>query len=124
MKIDYSRAKVLVVDDEEDSVEIVEMVLSSQGAKIFKAYNGMEGLAAFREEEPDMVLTDISMPQMDGWELLKAIRQHQSHPIPVIAMTAHAMENDKKLVLNAGFNGYISKPLQMFSLVTDIDEWL
>ena len=120
--------RVLVVDDEDDSVEIVQMVLSAVGASVYKASNGEEGLAVFRNERPNLVLTDISMPAIDGSEMLKAIREREvafGFPkTPVIALTAHTMVGDKDKYLNAGFDGYLGKPLHMMTLIEDLIGWV
>lgn len=114
--------RVLVVDDEVDSVEVVDMVLSSVGAVVYQASNGKEGLAAFNKEHPDIVLTDISMPEVDGLAMLKEIRgiENGGGRTPIIALTAHAMVGDKDRILAAGFDGYLAKPLHMTTLVDDV----
>ena len=120
--------RVLVVDDEDDSIEIVQMVLSAVGALVYKASNGAEGLEVFSAERPNLVLTDISMPAIDGSEMLKAIRTREVAyglpKTPVIALTAHTMVGDKDKYLNAGFDGYLGKPLRMMTLVEDLIGWV
>lgn len=122
---DVADWRVLVIDDEADSVEVVGLVLTAAGATVWEAANGQEGLAVFKQERPTLVLTDLSMPDMDGWELLKAIRDNEDgRRVPVIALTAHAMTGDRERVLEAGFDGYLSKPLKMFTLVEALLECL
>jgi CheY-like chemotaxis protein len=118
--------RVLVVDDEEDSIEIVQMVLSAIGASVYRASNGAEGLEIFKTNRPNLVLTDISMPAVDGTEMLKAIREMENGTTktPVIALTAHTMVGDKDKYLRAGFDGYLGKPLHMMTLVEDIIGWI
>ncbi len=117
--------QVLVVDDEPDSLDVVMMVLSASGATVFAAANGQEGLELFRRMQPSVVLTDLSMPEMDGWQLLQEIRAtDHGRSTPVIALTAHAMTGDKERVLAAGFDGYLPKPLKMFTLLDDLERWL
>jgi CheY-like chemotaxis protein len=125
-KFDVSTWRVLLVDDEPDSNEIVKMVLSARGATVFEAADGQEGLEIFRHRRPNLVLTDISMPEVDGWELLQQIRVSGDglERTPVIALTAHAMVGDRERVLEAGFDGYMSKPLSMLTLVDDLVECL
>lgn len=124
MPIDYPNTCFLLVDDEPDSIEIVEMLLSSKGSKVVTASNGKEGLALFKTETPKFVLTDLSMPEMNGWDFLINLREVESTKTIVIAVTAHAMDGDKERVFSAGFDGYIAKPLNMFSLLDDIEKWL
>jgi two-component system, cell cycle response regulator DivK len=118
--------RVLVVDDEEDSIEIVEMVLFAVGAIVYRASNGQEGLAVFSQAQPNLVLTDLSMPEVDGWEMLKAIRKLENGTLrtPVIALTAHAMMGDRDRILAAGFDGYLGKPLHMVTLIEDLIIWI
>ena len=117
--------RILVIDDEPDSVDILKMVLSTVGATMFTASNGQEGLAIFRREDLDLILTDLSMPDVDGWQLLEQIRKEQNgKKIPVIALTAHAMAGDRERVMTAGFDGYLSKPVKMFTLLADLEECL
>lgn len=118
-KVDFSRARVLVVDDEPDSIEVVRMVLMANGATVFEARNGRSALEVLKSEQLTLVLTDLSMPFMDGWEMLKAIRADDKiKHLPVLAMTAHARVGEK--VLEAGFDGYMIKPLRMFTFIQDL----
>lgn len=118
---DLSTWRVLVVDDEPDSAEIVRLVLLAAEATVFTASNGIEALDIFRRESPTMVLTDLSMPERDGWQLLQDIRSSENGTrTPVLALTAHAMVGDKDRVMEAGFNGYLSKPLRMVTLLADL----
>jgi len=116
---------VLVVDDERDNLGVAEKILSFYGAKVHIAYNGLEGLSALLLVSPTFVLLDLSMPQMDGWEMLAKMRASpDTRDIPVIALTAHAMEGDQERVLAAGFNGYIAKPYRLSTFLTDIRKCL
>lgn len=113
--------QILVVDDEPDSIEVVKLVLTAVGAVVSDAADGREGLRKFQTEQPRLVLTDLSMPEMDGWELLTAIRKHETNGrIPVIALTAHTMAGDQERVVEAGFDGYMSKPLKLFTFIKDL----
>jgi CheY-like chemotaxis protein len=123
--LDYSTMRVLVIDDEPDTIEVVSMVLMAAGAQVYDAADGQEGYEVFLREKPDLVLSDLSMPGVDGWQLLQHIRATEGGDhIPVIALTAHAMAGDKERVLAAGFNGYLSKPLKMVNFLSDLQQWL
>jgi CheY-like chemotaxis protein len=122
---DLSEWRVLVVDDEPDSVEIIDIVLSSAGATVYQANDGKEAVEIFSRVHPTLVLTDISMPEMDGWEMLKQIRSSKNGSgVPVVALTAHAMSGDRERVIEAGFAGYMSKPLAVFTFLDDLVECL
>ncbi|MEL6406955.1 MAG: response regulator [Chloroflexota bacterium] len=103
---------VLVVDDEADSLLVCRMLLEMYGATVITAINGNEALAKIKSTSFDLIISDLSMPKMDGWQLLEHIRQDDDlKEIPVIALTAHAMSGDRTKALNAGFDNYMTKPL-------------
>ena len=112
---------VLIVDDEPDNRAIAEKILSFNGAKVYTANDGKEGLSLLETIKPSFVLLDLSMPVIDGWEMFKKIRDNDvTHHIPVIALTAHAMTGDRERVLQAGFDGYIAKPFRMSTFMGEI----
>lgn len=116
---------VLVVDDEMDSIELVSETLEFQGATVYPANNGRLAIEALETLRPTLILTDLSMPEIDGWGVLKHVRKtpHLAE-IPVIAMTAHAMAGDADRGLAAGFTAYITKPISPMMLVQQILERL
>lgn len=127
MKIngDVSTWKVLIVEDDYDNLNVATQVLTFRGAEVRVAENGVIGLKALEDFAPTIVLMDISMPQMDGWEMLAHMRSSpRTADLPVIAVTAHAMEGDKERVLAAGFDGYIRKPFDVLTLLDEIMESL
>lgn len=121
---------VLVVDDEPDNLGVPRKVLTFYGAAVHTAENGMEGLRALAKmtggepaglPTPTFILLDLSMPVMDGWAMLREIRANpRTKDLPVIALTAHAMEADRERALAAGFDGYITKPFRLDTLLRDI----
>jgi CheY-like chemotaxis protein len=116
-----SHLTILVVDDEPDSIEVVEEVLTFYGACVYHAGNGEEALNLLKTVCPDLILSDLSMPEMDGWALLSAIRRNPAlADVPVIALTAHAMSGDRERALAAGFNSYLGKPISALTLVSDL----
>ncbi len=116
---------VLIVDDEPDNVGVAQKVLSYNGAAVRVARNGIEGLAALDDFKPTFILLDLSMPEMDGWEMIRKVKAKQElAQIPVIALTAHAMSGDKERVLEAGFNGYIAKPFRINTFLEEIQSVL
>lgn len=113
--------QVLIVDDEPDNLELVVETLGFQGATVKSAHNGLVALDLLKDFEPNLVLLDLSMPELDGWELHRHIRADaRIATIPVIAITAHAMVGDRERALEAGFDGYISKPINVVSLLQDL----
>ena len=105
--------KVLVVEDDIDNRRIVVKVLSVEGYHVMEAADGVEALARVREEAPDLILMDLALPNMDGWE---ATRQLKADPatrsIPVVALTAFAMRGDEELARAAGCDDYLPKPVR------------
>lgn len=103
----------LVVDDEEDSLDVARRLLIKAGARVITAANGKEALEQVHHHAPDFILSDLSMPEMDGWLLMQELNNNRSTlEIPVIALTAHAMAGDRERAIQAGFVNYITKPLE------------
>lgn len=113
--------KVLIVDDEPDSLEVAARVLKFHGATVYLAANGLEGLAKARQIGPTFILSDISMPQMDGWEMRYELENDpRTMAIPVVALTAHGMPGDRERAIAAGFQYYLTKPLSPITLLDDL----
>lgn len=112
---------VLVLDDMPDNLEIAKVMLEQQGATVYTATNGVEGLEVLQQIKPDFVLSDISMPIMDGWDFIAAIKKDRGlSDIPVIALTANAMVGDRTRAMAAGFHNYMTKPLTFKTFVSDL----
>ena len=119
---DIKQWTVLIVDDEPDNRTIAQTVLSFSGAKVFTAVHGADGLKLLEDMLPSFILLDLSMPVMDGWEMLKQLRANpKTQPIPVIALTAHAMAGDRERALEAGFDGYIAKPFRLGTFMSELN---
>jgi CheY-like chemotaxis protein len=122
-KADIKEWCVLVVDDEPDNREVAKRLFSMFGAEVHTANNGEDALDRLEELTPTVILLDLSMPIMDGWEMFYTMRNECRAPltnVPVIALTAHAMNGDETRVKNAGFDGYIPKPFNSKSLLEDV----
>lgn len=118
---DVSEWRVLIVDDVLDNITIAEATLKFKGADVRHASNGIKGLEMLSSYECNLILLDLSMPDMNGWEMHKQLRDNpETAWIPVIALTAHAMQGDKEKVIDAGFDGYIPKPFSVSELIDDI----
>ena len=113
--------KVVVIDDEPDSLEVASRILRFYGANVYTALNGKEGLELIRHQRPKFVISDLSMPEMDGWEMLFEIQQDRHiAQIPIIALTAHAMMGDRTRAIEAGFYNYLTKPLTPSTFMGDL----
>lgn len=105
---------ILVVDDNEDSRELVKKILKKQGYTIIEAVDGEDAIAKAIAYRPDLILMDISIPKIDGYEATKRLKSRPDFKdTPIIAFTAHAMRGDQEKALQAGCNGYISKPINV-----------
>src|SRR5436853_7860879 len=103
--------KIAVVDDNSDNRLIIRTILEDQ-YEIMEFSGGMEAIEGFRKNKPDVVILDISLPEMDGTEILRRIREDSAlHDLPVVALTAHAMCGDREKYVAAGFNDYVVKPI-------------
>src|SRR5438093_9308515 len=122
--IPFRMRKVAVVDDNADNRLIIRTILEDQ-YEVMEFSNGIEAIDGFRKDKPDIVILDISLPEMDGTEILRRIRDDSElHDLPVVALTAHAMVGDREKYLAAGFNDYIAKPiLDMDILFSTIQRW-
>jgi CheY-like chemotaxis protein len=108
----FPRARVLVVDDSQENRELVKLLLEEAGLLVDEAQNGQAGVAKATAGEFDIVLMDVQMPVMDGFTAVKILRE-QGHKIPVIALTANAMKGFETQCLEAGYTGYLSKPINI-----------
>jgi two-component system cell cycle response regulator DivK len=116
--------KVLVVEDTYLNRVLTKKLLDHAGFQVIEATNGKEGVEKALAELPDLILMDLSMPVMDGFCALSEIRSHAACThIPVIAVTAHAMFGDEIRILNAGFNAYIPKPIDIFHFIHQIQQY-
>ncbi len=118
-------AVILVVEDNEKNMRLISDLLGVSGYTVLKAVNGGEGVETAKEKIPDLILMDIQMPVMDGLEAAKLLKSDESvKHIPVIALTSYAMKGDEEKMLNAGFDGYISKPFSVAEFLKKVDEYL
>lgn len=117
--------KILVIDDEPDSLMTLSMALKSLGYVVLGALNGREGLKLFNEEKPDLVVLDIVMPLMDGWEVLKRIKAgFKSKRVPVILITGKTEEESKEKGYRYKANFYVTKPYDLKHLILTIEDML
>jgi two-component system cell cycle response regulator DivK len=118
---DLSEWSIIIVDDEPDNLDLLNLIFSYGKAHVRVAASGQQCLEYMQDTPPNVMLVDIQMPGMSGYELLNRVRAnpHWAH-IPVIAVTAHAMDGDQERVLSAGFEGYIPKPIEAMRIVDQV----
>jgi CheY-like chemotaxis protein len=120
---DPSTWDVLLVDDEADNLTVLELLLEFNGVRVTAARSGQEAIELFRQRAFTLVLMDIQMPLVSGWDVIKQIRASEKPAVRsmlVIAVTAHAMHGDRERVMTAGFDGYISKPVNVSILMANL----
>jgi CheY-like chemotaxis protein len=118
---DVTTWHILVVDDEQDNLEVVAETLEYKGATVQTAINGEDALKVLESFSANLILTDLSMPVMDGWKMRYQIKSNENlRDIPVIALSAHAIAGDQQRALEVGFNGYLTKPVNIHTLLDDI----
>jgi len=119
---DISDWLVLIVDDEPDNVGVVELVFEFHNAVVHSAGSGVQCLRLLEDGLlPNVMLIDIQMPVMSGYDLLARIReQERFQDMPIVAVTAHARQEDENQIRTAGFDGYIAKPINVMTIVEDV----
>lgn len=123
-EIDYSKIKILIADDVMLNIVLVKKVLSSRPYQIRTASNGQQTLQAIVEEQPDLLLLDLMMPGIDGFEVIRKIRTGEcGNPnMHIVILSALSREEDKVKCLNLGANGYITKPILIPRLLETVNE--
>jgi CheY-like chemotaxis protein len=105
---------VLLVEDNVDNRDMMQFLLERAGYTVSTAETGMEALATAHREKPDVILMDLSMPEMDGWTAAKELRKDPLLVnVPLIAVTAHTLPGDRRKAIDSGFDSYISKPINV-----------
>ena len=119
------KAKILYIEDNVDNMILVKRILEIEGYEVIEAETGEEGLAKAFENYPDIVITDINLPDIDGYTVTNTLKKDQKTAhIPIIAMTANVMKKDKETVFEAGCDGYIAKPIDVDELPMQIENFL
>jgi CheY-like chemotaxis protein len=115
-------AKILIVEDNEMNRDMLSRRLVRRGYEVVMAIDGEQGIAAARSERPDLILMDMSLPVVDGWEATRRLKaEPQTRGIPIIGLTAHAMAGDREKVINAGCDDYDTKPVELPRLLQKIE---
>ena len=118
-------SKILYVEDNEDNIYMLSRRLKRNGFDLVIARDGEEGVEAAEKEIPELILMDLSLPKLDGWGATKALKKNEkTQHIPIIALSAHAMQEHKESALQAGCNDYDTKPVDFARLLSKIEEQL
>jgi two-component system cell cycle response regulator DivK len=113
--------RVLLIEDNEANRDMLSRRLARRGYQISIATDGRQGIAAAQAEQPDLILMDMNLPEIDGWEATRFLKsQPTTRHIPVIALTAHAMVSDRQRALEVGCDDYDTKPVELSRLLSKI----
>lgn len=120
-----SNGRILLVEDNMDNMTLVADVLESLDYTVIQATDGKQGVAMAEAEKPDLILMDLSLPQMDGWTATRHIKANpELNKIPIIALTAHAMIGDRERALQAGCDDYLTKPINLRELASKLAHYI
>jgi len=113
--------RILLVEDNEDNRTIYSTVLRYLGYEVIEAEDGLQAVALARSEHPELILMDISIPGIDGWEATRVLRQDAAtRDLPIVALTAHALADDRERASKAGFTSYLAKPIEPNAVVAEV----
>ena len=117
--------RVLLVEDNEDNRIIYSTVLRHLGYEVVEALDGLRAIELARSVKPDIILMDISIPELDGWEATRILRQDPvTKDIPIVALTAHALADDRERATALGFTSYLAKPVEPRAVVAEVRRWI
>ena len=116
---------VLIVEDNEDNRIVYATILQHRGYTVLEAKNGEEGIQMARSQHPDLILMDISVPIIDGWKATQILKSEEATAsIPVIALTAHALAEDRETARSVGCDGYLAKPCEPRTVVAEVEKFI
>ena len=120
---EMSKGRILIVEDNMDNYQLVRFILERAGYDVFLAVNGRDGVDAARLQKPDLILMDLGLPEMDGWNAAEKLKSDDTtKSIPLYALTAHTLPSERKRAILAGCDGYVSKPIHMQGFLEVIDD--
>ncbi len=120
-----SKKRILVIEDNEQNLYLTTFLLEKHDFEVIQARDGQQGLALAASEYPDLILLDIQLPVMDGHEVARRLKKdNKTLSIPVVAVTSYAMAGDREIILSAGCEGYIEKPIDPDSFVDQVKQFL
>jgi len=119
------KKRIVVVEDNETNMYLINFILEKNDYEVIKAPSGEEAIELVAKEKPDLVIMDIDLPGIDGLETTRRIRQSEADGnIPIVALTSYAMTGDREKALDAGCTGYIEKPINPETFMSQIEEYL
>lgn len=118
------KLKALIIEDNEQNMYMLSFLLEKNNYEVFQAFNGLDGIKVAKECSPDVILLDIQLPEMDGYQIAREFRQRNDfNHIPIIAVTSHAMVGDREKAMASGANGYIEKPIDPDNFIKKMESY-
>lgn len=119
------KIKTLIIEDNENNMYLISFLLEKNGHEVSQAYDGKDGVALAKTVQPDLILLDIQLPKMNGYEVARELRKDESlKEVPVVAITSYAMPGDQEKALAAGCTGYIKKPINPDTFLGEVESYL
>jgi two-component system cell cycle response regulator DivK len=119
------KATIVLAEDNNESRYLFAYILKRAGCEVIQAQNGIEALESVRDRVPDLIIMDIQMPEMDGYEAVTRIRaDSRLAKVPIVGLSAFAMATDKDKALQIGFTGYIEKPIELDAFLSELSKYL
>jgi len=117
--------RILLVEDNDDNLSVYRTILEHTGYEVLEARDGVAGVEQARGGQPDLILMDISLPRLDGYEATRILKTDPStRHIPIIALTAHALEEDRERARDVGCDGFLAKPIEPSRVVREVGRYL
>ncbi len=119
------KIKTLIIEDNENNMYLTSFLLANNDHEVHQAFDGQEGVEMARKILPDLILLDIQLPKMNGYDVARALRADSAlESTPIVAITSYAMPGDKEKALKSGCNGYIKKPIDPDTFISEIEGYL
>ena len=119
-----SKKKILVIEDEEVCIKLLDLLFNKDGYEITVARNGEEGIEMARNQNPDLILLDIMLPKINGYDVAKQLRSEESYKTPIVAISARAGEQGREKAMDAGCQEFITKPFRVSQIREVISRYL
>jgi CheY-like chemotaxis protein len=120
-----AKVRIHIVEDNPDNLELMRFLLDHAGYEVQCTITGLQALVSIQQHPPDLIILDLGLPELDGWTLAKTLKDDPAtRHIPVVAVTAYTLSTDRRRAMTAGCDGFIGKPMDVKTFVSDIEQFL